>query len=197
MEKMIEMNGGSKVSLLVEGYPRYGFQVFSKLLDGRRKGICVTRLHPGYVVQKYGLHNVKCYWLSGCKSKDVVSSKSLSQMVKVLKAGVKADKDVVVFLDGLEYLLIWNDMGKIMSSLSEIDSALSGTRAEMLVCIDPLTLEQRDLDRLYEAFPRRNANEVLALGTSSRSQQTSGVLQETESQTVGGLLQSRVLHATP
>ena len=194
---MIETNIGSKISLLVEGYPRCGFQVFSKLLDSRRKGICITRLHPDYVVQKYGLHDVECYWLSGCKSKEVISPKSLSQMVKALKAGVKADKDAVMFLDGLEYLLIWNDMGKIMSSLTEIDSVLSGTDAEMLVCIDPLTLEQRDLDRLYEAFPKRNANEMLASATSSGSQQTSEALQENGGQTVGGLLQSRVLHATP
>lgn len=197
MEKMIEMNKGSKVSLLVEGYPRYGFQVLSKALDNHRKGICITRLHPDYVVQKFGLRNVKCYWLSGCKGKDVVSPKSLSQMIRILKAGVKADKNTVLFLDGLEYLLIWNDMGRIMSSLSEIDSALSGTNAEMLVCIDPLTFEQRDLDRLYEKFPKRNASEMIESGTSSQSQQTSAVLQETEGQTVGGLLQSRVLHATP
>lgn len=197
MEKMIEMNKGSKISLLVEGYPRYGFQVFSKMLDDRRKGICITRLHPDYVVQKFNLRNVKCHWLSGCKGKDVVSPKSLNQIVRILKAIVKTDKDTVVFLDGLEYLLIWNDMGKIMSSLSEIDSALSGTDSEMLVCIDPLTFEQRDLDRLYEEFPKRNASEMLESGTSSQSQRTSAVLQETEGQTVGGLLQSRVLHATP
>jgi len=194
---MNETMRGSKISLLVEGYPRYGFQVLSKLLDDGRKGVCITRLHPDYVTQKHGLRNVECHWLSGCKGKDVISPKSLSQMVRVLKARVKADKNVVMFLDGLEYLLIWNDMEKIMGSLNEIDSALSGTNAEMLVCLDPLTLEQKDLDRLYEAFPRCNANEMLASETSSRSQQTSEALQETGGQTVGGLLQSRVLHATP
>ncbi len=197
MEKMTDMKKGSKISLLVEGYPRYGFQVLSRMLDGHRKGICITRLHPDYVVQKFGLRGVKCYWLSGCKGKDVLSPKSLSQMIRTLKAGVRTDKKAVVFLDGLEYLLIWNDMGKIMDSLSEIDSALADSDAEMLVCIDPLTFEQRDLDILYQEFPKRNANEMLDLVPSSQSQQTSAVLRETEGQTVGGLLQSRVLPATP
>jgi hypothetical protein len=57
---MIATDKTSKISLLVEGYPRYGFQILSKILDGKRSGICITRLHPDYVVQKYGLHNVEC-----------------------------------------------------------------------------------------------------------------------------------------
>jgi hypothetical protein len=194
---MTEVKRRSKISLLVEGYPRSGFQVLSKLLDSGRRGVCITRLHPDYVIQKHGLHDVECHWLSGCKGKNIMSPKSLNQMVRKLKSGTKADKNLLVFLDGLEYLLIWNDMGKIMNALGEIDDALADTNAEMLICIDPLTLEQRDLDRLYEAFPKCNANEMLASATSSRSQQTSEVLRETGGQTVGGLLQSRVLHATP
>lgn len=194
---MTDVKRRSRISLLVEGYPRYGFQVLSKLLDSGRRGICITRLHPDYVIQKHGLHDVECHWLSGCKGKNVMSPKSLSQIVRMLKTGAKADRNMLVFLDGLEYLLIWNDMSKIMGALDEIDDALVGTNAEMLICIDPLSLEQRDLDRLYETFPRCNANEMMASNASSRFQQTSEALQETGGQTVGGLLQSRVLHATP
>jgi len=81
---MIATDKTSKISLLVEGYPRYGFQILSKILDGKRSGICITRLHPDYVVQKYGLHNVECCWLSGCTGKNVISPKSLNQLVRAL-----------------------------------------------------------------------------------------------------------------
>ena len=194
---MIATDKTSKISLLVEGYPRYGFQIFSKILDGKRSGICITRLHPDYVVQKYGLHNVECCWLSGCTGKNVISPKSLNQLVRALRSRTKGTKNAFVFLDGLEYLLIWNDIGRIMWTLSEIDSTLGNVNAEMLVCIDPLTLEQRDLERLFGAYPRRIAQEMLGSVTSSQSQRISEALQESGGQTVGDLLRSKVLHATP
>ena len=194
---MTVTNKTSKISLLVEGYPRYGFEILSKILDRKRSGVCITRLHPDYVVQKYDLRNVECCWLSGCTGKNVISPKSLNQLVRALRSRMKGTKEMLVFLDGLEYLLMWNDIGRIMWTLSEIDSTLENVSAEMLVCIDPLTLEQRDLERLFGAYPRRIAQEMLASITSSQSQRISGVLQENGGQTVGDLLQSKVLHATP
>ncbi len=186
----------SRVSLLIEGYPRYGFQILSRLLEGGTKGLCVTRLHPDYVVQKHSLKNVNCYWLSGCKGKDVISPRSLGQLVRILKNGTR-EKYTLAFLDGLEYLLLWNDIGKVMSALKEVDSALSETKGSMLVCIDPLTLEQRDLDRLYETFPRKEASELMRTAVSSGSPQISAALQENVGQTVEGLRPPRELPATP
>lgn len=186
----------SRVSLLVEGYPRYGFQILSRLLEGGMKGLCVTRLHPDYVVQKHSLKNVKCYWLSRCKGKEVISPRSLGQLVRILKNGTR-EKHALAFLDGLEYLLLWNDIGKVMSALKEVDSALSENKGSMLVCIDPLTLEQMDLDRLYEMFSRKEASELMRTAVSSGSPQISGALQENVGQTVGGLRPPRELPAAP
>jgi hypothetical protein len=115
--------------------------------------ICITRLNPEYVAEKYNVKGRKCYWLSGCKGKDIISPKSLNQMVKMVKADAKAGKPAV-FLDGLEYLLLWNEMNKVIAALEEIQDILVATNGKMVICFDPLTLEQNDLKRLWALYPK-------------------------------------------
>jgi hypothetical protein len=143
----------SRISLLVEGYPRSGFKVFSTLCKTNENSICITRLHPDYVAEKFNVRGRKCYWLSGCKGKDIISPKSLGQIVKTVKMDAKAGKPVV-FLDGLEYLLLWNEMNKVISALDEIQSILDATNGTMVICFDPLTLEQSDLKKLWALYPK-------------------------------------------
>lgn len=114
----------ANVSLLMEGYPRNGFTVFSNYV-GKEQGVCITRLHPEYVVEKYGLKNSRFHWLSGVKQKGTLSPKNISALVRQVRGEIK-DGRRKFFLDGLEYLLLWNDMNGILSSLKEIEKDLEG-----------------------------------------------------------------------
>ncbi len=144
-------NMDAKVSLLMEGYPRNGFTVFSNYLQ-KDQGVCITRLHPEYVVEKYGLKNARFHWLSGVKQEGTLSPKSVSTLVKQVKGEIK-DGQRKFFLDGLEYLLLWNDMNGIVASLKEIEKEMGNVDANMIVSIDPLTFEEKDLRKLKESFP--------------------------------------------
>ena len=143
----------SRISLLVEGYPRSGFKVFSNLSKVNENSICITRLHPDYVAEKFNVKGRKCYWLSGCKGKNIISPKALGQIVKMVRADAKAGKPVI-FLDGLEYLLLWNEMSKVIAALDEIQDILVATDGTMVICFDPLTLEQNDLKKLWVLYPK-------------------------------------------
>jgi hypothetical protein len=71
----------------------------------------------------------------------------------MVKTDSKAGKPFI-FLDGLEYLLLWNEMNKVISALEEIQGALVATNGKMVICFDPLTLEQNDLKRLWALYPK-------------------------------------------
>jgi hypothetical protein len=195
--KMVSDGISSKISLLTESYPRYGFDALSMLINTGWDALCITRLHPDYVSKKFRLNNIKCKWLSIRKGKEVISPKSMGQIVKAVKASLKKSDSTIIFLDGLEYLLMWNDMRKVISILKEIDSMLENRTAEMLICIDPLTLEQRDLDVLFSEFPQHSATEVVEILTTELPQQIDEALPGTADRTIGDLLRSGELHAIP
>lgn len=153
-----------KVSLLMEGYPRNGFKVFSNHL-GNDQGVCITRLHPDYVVEKFGLRNSRFHWLSGVKQQGTLSPKNVNALVRQVRSEIREGRRKF-FLDGLEYLLLWNDMNSIVSSLKEIERDLERAEGSMMVSIDPLTFEEKDLRKLLESFPK------LDVDLSAVSQQT-------------------------
>lgn len=186
----MEQSIGTKVSLLVDGYPRNGFQTFSKYLSGE-KGVCITRLHPEYVVEKYGLVNSKFHWLTGVKQKDSLNPKNVADLVKQVRTEVK-EGHKKFFLDGVEYLLLWNDMNKIVMALQEVEKLLSGAQGSMIVSIDPLTFEERDIKRLCEAFPKFDASSL-----SEGSQQSAADEPAGKGRIGADLLVSKGLTATP
>ncbi|HUV25277.1 MAG TPA: DUF835 domain-containing protein [Methanomassiliicoccales archaeon] len=194
---MVSEGINSKISLLTESYPRYGFEALSMLINTGWDALCITRLHPDYVTKKFGLSKIKCQWLSTRKGKEVISPKSLGLLVKVVKASLKKNDCTIIFLDGLEYLLMWNDMSKVILTLREIDSMLENKTAEMLICIDPLALEQRDLDRLFSEFPQHSTTEVVEILSTELPQQIAEVLPGTADRTIADLLRSGELHAIP
>lgn len=175
---------GHKISLLIEGYPRIGLQTFSKIISTGSKGICISRLHPDYVSQKFGLESTTRFWLSGCKGKEVLSPRMLGQIVKTVRSSIAKERNSVVLLDGLEYLLLYNDMAKVLAFLNEVDTILAKGMAEMVVCIDPVTFEQKDLERLYAVFPRCNPEEMMMTLLTPQSQQNALAVQASAGQTI-------------
>ncbi len=148
--------------MLIEGYPRNGYQTYSRIVSGSSGGLCISRLHPEYVAQKYGLEVAKRYWLSSQRGDDSIAPKSLHQLVKTVRVELKGRSGGTIFMDGLEYLLIFNEMGKVMGALEEIDDILKAANVELIVSIDPLTFEQKDLEKLWTSFPRYTGEELLS-----------------------------------
>lgn len=181
---------GTKVSLLVDGYPRNGFLIFSKYLSGEN-GVCITRLHPEYVMEKYGLVNSKFHWLSGVKQKGTLSPKNVADLVKQVRSEIK-EGNKKFFLDGLEYLLLWNDMNNIVTALRDIERLLNGVQGSMLVSIDPLTFEERDMKELCGAFPKFDASSLSEVSPQSAADEPAG-----KGRIGADLLVSKGLTATP
>jgi hypothetical protein len=143
----------TRIALLVEGYPRLGFETYRKMLADGAPGLCITRLHPRYVNEKYGIHAGSFLWLTGNPGEGAVSPKSPKKLLKAVKELATRETAPIVFLDGLEYLLLFNDLCKMISLLQEMGDVLAKVGGRVIVGIDPLTFEQNDLVRLWEAFP--------------------------------------------
>ncbi len=181
------MKEETRISLLIEGYPRYGYQTYSRIVGSASNSLCISRLHPEYVAHKFGLERSKHYWLSGQKGQDVISPRSMHHLVKALRIDLRGRGGGVAFMDGLEYLLLFNDTARVMEGLEEIDALLRQANVDLIISVDPLTLEQNDLDRLYEAFPRHSVRSILEKYSILGSQQISEAVPGSEAQGIAGL----------
>jgi hypothetical protein len=109
--------------LLLEDYPRNGYKLYSKIVGVVHSGLCISRLHPDYSRQKYGLDMSKRYWLSGLNGEDVISPKSLNHLLKVVRMELRAVRRHGLNSTGGVSSLV-NDMNKVLKTLEQIDSLL-------------------------------------------------------------------------
>jgi hypothetical protein len=142
-------------------------------------------------MEKFGLLSPKYYWLSGSKGDNVISPKTLTALSRAVKQEAK-DRKVIFFLDGLEYLLLWNDMRKLLATLEEINQSLKVNGGVMYIGIDPLTLEQKDLDRLWAVFPKMQLDE----STVKEAQRSGQEATSSKGQITGGQHPGRPLTAS-
>jgi hypothetical protein len=189
---MNEDKAESNVTMLVEGYPRMGFKAFSSMISDDTSSLCISRLHPEYVMEKFGLTGPRFYWLTGNKADRAISPKTLSPILKTIKQECR-DKKLLVFLDGLEYMLLWNDMRKVLSALETIGKVLDVNGGAIYVSIDPLTFEQKDLDRIWALFPRVQVAEAI----KAQAQQISATGPGTEGRTISGPTAPKGLTVSP
>jgi hypothetical protein len=158
-------------------------EAFSKQVHSGRWGVCITRLHPQYIEQKFGLRGVKCFWLSSLRGPEVLSPQALDHIVRTVRTELAGRSSGLVYLDGLEYLLLYNSANKVVAMLREIEGALENEEAEMVISIDPLTFEPRDLAQLWAAYPHCDPDDSADLATP-RSRQSGAAAPSSVSQTI-------------
>lgn len=180
----------TNVSLLTEGNPRNSYAVFSKQLNGEN-GVCITRLHPEYVIEKFGPMNAQFYWLSKMKDRSALSPNNISALVKQVRKEVGEGRKMF-FLDGLEYLLLWNDMNAIIGALQDIDKMLVQADGSLMISIDPLTFEESDLRKFCGCFPQVDLAKLSEGSRHTVADEPAG-----KGQIDAGLLVSKGLIATP
>jgi len=189
---MKTINADKNVVMVVEGYPRLGYKAFGDLISDGTASICISRLHPEYVSEKFSLTGPKFFWLTGNNGEDAISPKNLSQIVKTIKKESKGKK-TVVFLDGLEYLMLWNDIKNVISCLEEIGETLKQLDGALYVSIDPLAFEQKDVERIWNVFPKIEASAIV----NELSQQSASAEPSTSHPETSGLLGPKGLTASP
>lgn len=152
---MEDLRGGTTY-LVKERHGQAAFELFCRLTQDGRPGLCVTRKHPEIVRGRWNVpRDVLLRWLTPSVGRDRVDPKALGTLTKAVYEFVIRNPDGIVLLDGLEYLLLHNDFSKTLLFFEHLNDFIMQSEATMLVPINPDAVEEQDM-----ALLERNA-EVL------------------------------------
>lgn len=137
---------GGTAYLVREPRGQATFDLFARVTASGRPGLCVTRKHPEVARGQARLSaEVALKWLTPSVGKDRVDPKSLNLLTKIVYDFVLAHPDGVVLLDGLEYLLLHNDLAKTLLFLEQLNDLVMQSETVFLAPINPEALEEQDL----------------------------------------------------
>lgn len=155
---------GSSYLFTDQGVTR-AFEALKRLLADGRRGLVITRAHPGRVQQEHALDCPVMWIAKSTKATSGVLSLEPTRLMKIhgtISDFIKANEGAVVLLDGLEYLITENGFSPVMKAIQLTNEEIAMNNAFLLVPVDSRTLETQQLGYLEREFtlPDENSRRV-------------------------------------
>lgn len=152
--------------IVKERRPDRSFLIFLELIEKGAEGLCVARIHPDELRERYGMEDAKLVWLTRSEKRatilgalaakeEFVSPSNLaalaSLLIKFIEEGGKA-----MVLEGLEYLITQNSFNPVLKFLQKINEKALVKGVTFLVSIDPSTMDIKE----YQLLSREIGREI-------------------------------------
>lgn len=135
--------------LIKEEIPDQAFDIF---VDAARNGVpclCVTREYPEKLKERHDLKGVPFLWLSMDQEKTYARDPTnIALIYSDVKTFISENKNCMVLLSGMEYLISQNGFQKVLKLLQHVNDKIAVKDSVLLASISPLTLPENELKML-------------------------------------------------
>lgn len=151
---------GASTYLVKEPASEEAYRLFLGALRAGRKGLCITRVFPAKLRERFGLPDLPILWLSNVGKEDAVRPKDLEKLSLSVEQFLTREKGVIL-MDGIEYLATNNNFLTVLRLLQSIRDQVAINDAIMILSANPATFETHHLTLL-----EREVDHVLAPAAS-------------------------------
>jgi hypothetical protein len=155
----------SHIYLVEEDKPDLCYRILVDMQTKGIPGLCVTRLYPDILIQKYDLSNCTIVWLSNAGKDDIIRPRDLERLSFMLEQFLSNEQGVVL-IDGIEYLITNNDFVTVLRLIQSIRDQVAVNKAIMIISLNPSTLGNQELNLL-----EREMDSVFRFHTSKSDSQ--------------------------
>ena len=135
--------------LIKEEIPDQAHDIF---VDASKHGVpclCVTREYPEKLKEKLDLKGVPFLWLSMDQEKTYARDPTnIAQLYSDMKTFITENRNSMVLLSGLEYLISQNGFQKILKLIQHVNDRVAVAESVLVASISPLTLPENELKML-------------------------------------------------
>ncbi|MBU6998760.1 MAG: DUF835 domain-containing protein [Theionarchaea archaeon] len=121
------------------------YSLFADWFGKNATGLIITRKNPPRVKTVYNLSAAPALWLSQKDDENVLYPTQLHKLSYIISEAVFDQKDPVILLDGLEYLIVHNKFEPVLKQLYIIREVLSRHGGIMLIPVDPEAFSEKEM----------------------------------------------------
>ena len=136
--------------VIEEEKPLKSMEIFSELVNHGMEGLCVSRYNPEILNERYGVPGETVIWLTqksepGYRTVDPTNFPRLNSIISDFLARANYP---LILLEGLGYLITQSNYETVLRFIQSQRDEIALKNAVMLVHIDPLSLDIKELHRL-------------------------------------------------
>lgn len=107
--------------------------------------ISITRMFPEKTSPSSSFGSIEHYWLTNLVGDRRISPGALSRIISIVKTYLDSRRKAVVFLEGVEYLILENDFNAVLKALNQLCDLAISSSSMVFISVDPLALSQREV----------------------------------------------------
>ena len=109
------------------------------------RGLMVTREYPENIRNSYNIQVTPIIWLTEMAGERRVAPTSLAVLTDTIIRFMESNPNSIVLLEGIEYLITFNDFKKVLRYLDSLNETTWMTKARLLIAINPKAYDEKEL----------------------------------------------------
>lgn len=112
------------------------------------KGLMVTRVFPERIREEYHLQVTPIIWLTESTGDRRIPPTSIALLTDALIRFMEGNPNSIVLVDGVEYLLTFNDFNRVLRSLDSLNETTWITKSRLIIAINPEAFDSKQVAML-------------------------------------------------
>lgn len=137
--------------VLEDEKPFRSLEIFAELVKIGQDGLCISRYNPEVLEERYDIEPSRVIWLTQ-KSEEggirTVEPTNLPRLSSMISEFLRQATDPVLLMEGLGYLITQSNYETVLRFIQSQRDDIALRDAVLLVHIDPLSLDTKELHRL-------------------------------------------------
>jgi hypothetical protein len=129
-----------------------GMMFFTKLIAKGYTGMYITRQHPRHISKTYDTNGMNIIWLSTTLGNNYVDPHNISTLLNSIKSFVEKNEKNVIFLDGVEYLMINNVYSRVVKLIEQIKDMMVQANSILIISLDERAFEPKELSLIEKGL---------------------------------------------
>lgn len=108
------------------------------------RGLVVTREFPNGIRERHGLQVTPMIWLTETPGELRIAPTSLAVLTDALERFMETNRNSIVLVEGIEYIVTFNDFKKVLRSLDLLNEEAWMTKARLMITVNPRAFNDKE-----------------------------------------------------
>jgi hypothetical protein len=123
--------------VIEESKPDYSFELFNNLISYGLPGLCISRIHPNMLREKFRLTDASVKWLSKVANEQSLNPADVGVIVHTIKKFLDENEEGVVLLHGIGNIITNTSFTVVIKVLDDLCETVMLKNARLIIPVDP------------------------------------------------------------
>ena len=154
---ILEKLQSGRIYLFQEEKPSEAYQLVKEALRYGFASLCISKLHPGKVKERYDVEEDFTLWLTFEKGEKTISPKDTGKLNETISEFVEVTHPGIVLLDCLDQIKFANGFQKSLAILKGLRNLCNKNDSIVLISVNPEMFEKQELQAIQKELKEAKA----------------------------------------